>query len=160
MWELQQACRARGMRAYGLSEERMRVQLTQWLELSLKEKVPPSLLLLSRTLYLPEAVGTQDTLAATISMLPDEVCTVSTECHQLTSYELGCWVPSSAILGSNGRNRGVGSGMKYSLSYSLTARFAKFQSTTEHCRVPFQMYLCADITMSLIIFHLVFSQNI
>lgn len=73
VWELQQACRARGMRAYGLSEERLRLQLTQWLELSLKEKVPPSLLLLSRTLYLPETVRAPDTLAATISSLPDEV---------------------------------------------------------------------------------------
>ncbi|XP_050716554.1 mitochondrial proton/calcium exchanger protein-like isoform X3 [Eriocheir sinensis] len=75
VWELQQACRARGMRAYGLSEERLRLQLTQWLELSLKEKVPPSLLLLSRTLYLPETVRAPDTLAATISSLPDEVAT-------------------------------------------------------------------------------------
>ncbi|XP_045614434.2 mitochondrial proton/calcium exchanger protein isoform X2 [Procambarus clarkii] len=75
VWELQQACRARGMRAYGLSEERLRLQLTQWLELSLKEKVPPSLLLLSRTLYLPENIQTSDTLAATISTLPEEVAT-------------------------------------------------------------------------------------
>uniref|UniRef100_A0A0P4WD41 Mitochondrial proton/calcium exchanger protein n=1 Tax=Scylla olivacea TaxID=85551 RepID=A0A0P4WD41_SCYOL len=75
VWELQQACRARGMRAYGLSEERLRLQLTQWLELSLQEKVPPSLLLLSRTLYLPETVGASDTLAATISSLPEEVAT-------------------------------------------------------------------------------------
>ncbi|XP_071515610.1 mitochondrial proton/calcium exchanger protein isoform X2 [Panulirus ornatus] len=75
VWELQQACRTRGMRAYGLSEERLRLQLTQWLELSLKEKVPPSLLLLSRTLYLPENVLPSDTLAATISTLPDEVAT-------------------------------------------------------------------------------------
>lgn len=73
VWELQQACRARGMRAYGLSEERLRLQLHQWLDLSLNEKVPPSLLLLSRTLYLPENVRPSDTLAATISTLPEEV---------------------------------------------------------------------------------------
>ncbi|XP_042232204.1 mitochondrial proton/calcium exchanger protein-like isoform X2 [Homarus americanus] len=75
VWELQQACRTRGMRAYGLSEERLRMQLSQWLELSLTEKVPPSLLLLSRTLFLPESVQTPNTLAATISTLPDEVAT-------------------------------------------------------------------------------------
>lgn len=75
VWELQQACRARGMRAYGLSEERLRLQLHQWLDLSLNEKVPPSLLLLSRTLYLPENVRPSDTLAATISTLPEEVAT-------------------------------------------------------------------------------------
>ncbi|KAG0710574.1 Mitochondrial proton/calcium exchanger protein [Chionoecetes opilio] len=63
------------MRAYGMSEERLRLQLTQWLELSLTEKVPPSLLLLSRTLYLPETVRASDTLGATISSLPEEVAT-------------------------------------------------------------------------------------
>ncbi|XP_066986705.1 mitochondrial proton/calcium exchanger protein isoform X2 [Macrobrachium rosenbergii] len=75
VWELQQACRARGMRAYGLSKERLQSQLNQWLDLSLNEKVPPSLLLLSRTLYLPENVRPSDTLAATISTLPEEVAT-------------------------------------------------------------------------------------
>lgn len=73
--ELQQACRARGMRAYGLSEQRLRSQLEQWLDLSLNEKVPPSLLLLSRALLLPETVPTSDQLKATISSLPDTVIT-------------------------------------------------------------------------------------
>ncbi|XP_009585807.1 PREDICTED: LETM1 domain-containing protein LETM2, mitochondrial [Fulmarus glacialis] len=50
--ELQSACRARGMRSLGLSEEQLKEQLTQWLDLHLKENVPPSLLLLSRALYL------------------------------------------------------------------------------------------------------------
>ncbi|KAM6395487.1 LETM1 domain-containing protein LETM2, mitochondrial [Rhynochetos jubatus] len=50
--ELQGACRARGMRSLGLSEEQLKEQLRQWLDLHLKENVPPSLLLLSRALYL------------------------------------------------------------------------------------------------------------
>ncbi|KAJ7397353.1 LETM1 domain-containing protein LETM2, mitochondrial [Pitangus sulphuratus] len=50
--ELQSACRARGMRSLGISEEQLREQLGQWLDLHLKENVPPSLLLLSRALYL------------------------------------------------------------------------------------------------------------
>ncbi|XP_061205639.1 LETM1 domain-containing protein LETM2, mitochondrial isoform X3 [Neopsephotus bourkii] len=50
--ELQSACRARGMRSLGLSEEQLKEQLRQWLDLHLKENVPPSLLLLSRALYL------------------------------------------------------------------------------------------------------------
>ncbi|KAL1772935.1 LETM1 domain-containing protein LETM2, mitochondrial isoform X1 [Sigmodon hispidus] len=50
--ELQAACRARGMRSLGLTEEQLRLQLTEWLDLHLKENVPPSLLLLSRTFYL------------------------------------------------------------------------------------------------------------
>ncbi|XP_044293620.1 LETM1 domain-containing protein LETM2, mitochondrial isoform X2 [Varanus komodoensis] len=52
--ELQSACRARGMRSLGLSEEQLKEQLHQWLDLHLKENVPPSLLLLSRALYLTE----------------------------------------------------------------------------------------------------------
>uniref|UniRef100_A0A8C9ECQ1 Letm1 RBD domain-containing protein n=1 Tax=Phocoena sinus TaxID=42100 RepID=A0A8C9ECQ1_PHOSS len=50
--ELQAACRARGMRSLGLTEEPLKQQLTEWQDLHLKENVPPSLLLLSRTFYL------------------------------------------------------------------------------------------------------------
>lgn len=71
--ELQQACRARGMRAYGMPETRLREQLSQWLDLSLGEKVPPTLLLLSRALMVPETIPTSDKLKATISALPDTV---------------------------------------------------------------------------------------
>ncbi|XP_056631899.1 mitochondrial proton/calcium exchanger protein [Diorhabda sublineata] len=71
--EVQQACRARGMRAYGLSEERLRAQLEQWLDLSLNKKLPPSLLLLSRALMLPETIPTSDKLKATISALPETI---------------------------------------------------------------------------------------
>ncbi|KAJ8952880.1 hypothetical protein NQ318_006496 [Aromia moschata] len=71
--ELQQACRARGMRAYGVSEQRLRSQLSQWLDLSLDQKVPPSLLLLSRAMMLPETIPTSDKLKATISALPETI---------------------------------------------------------------------------------------
>ncbi|KAL4707601.1 hypothetical protein ACJJTC_001646 [Scirpophaga incertulas] len=73
--ELQQACRSRGMRAYGVSEERLRKELKNWLDLSLNEKVPPSLLLLSRALMVPEHVPTTYKLKATISALPEQVAT-------------------------------------------------------------------------------------
>lgn len=73
--ELQTACRARGMRAFGVSEDRLRKQLQQWLELSLDEKIPQSLLLLSRCLYLPENLPPTDQLKATIQSLPKEVAT-------------------------------------------------------------------------------------
>jgi len=73
--ELQQACRARGMRALGVPEDRLRYQLQQWLELSLNERIPPSLLLLSRALYLPENITTTDQLKATIQTLPEELGT-------------------------------------------------------------------------------------
>lgn len=71
--ELQQACRARGMRAYGMPENRLREQLSQWLDLSLNKKVSPSLLLLSRALMVPDTISMSDKLKATISALPDAV---------------------------------------------------------------------------------------
>lgn len=73
--ELQSACRARGMRAYGLSEERLRFQLQEWVNLSLNEKVPASLLLLSRALMLPENVEVSEKLKATLASLPETVAT-------------------------------------------------------------------------------------
>lgn len=52
--ELQSTSRTRGMRSLGLTEEQLRDQMKQWLDLHLKENVPPSLLLLSRALYLTD----------------------------------------------------------------------------------------------------------
>ena len=69
--ELQLACKERGMRAFGMSEKRLKHQLEQWLELSIEANVPPSLLLLSRTLYLPEELHPTAKIAATISSLPE-----------------------------------------------------------------------------------------
>merc|ERR1719228_2569687 len=50
-------------------------QLKQWIELSTNEKVPPSLLLLSRTLYLPESMAPEKAIEASISALPEAVAT-------------------------------------------------------------------------------------
>lgn len=69
--ELQSACRARGMRAYGLSDGQLKQQLDEWIHLSLNEKVPPSLLLLSRAMMLPENVTTAEKLKASMSVLSD-----------------------------------------------------------------------------------------
>ncbi|OWF38429.1 LETM1 and EF-hand domain-containing protein 1, mitochondrial-like [Mizuhopecten yessoensis] len=74
-WELQSAVRARGMRALGVSEERLKLQLQQWLDLHLTQMIPTSLLLLSRTLYLPETLSTSEQLKATISALPESTTT-------------------------------------------------------------------------------------
>lgn len=68
--ELQQANRARGMRALGVDEQRLKMQLEQWLELHLTKKVPTSLLLLSRALYLPEDLTPVEQLQKTIQSLP------------------------------------------------------------------------------------------
>ncbi|BFZ02146.1 hypothetical protein BsWGS_05186 [Bradybaena similaris] len=69
--ELQAANRARGMNALGVSEERLRAQLKQWLQLHLVEKIPTSLLLLSRALYIPDNLSTEEKLGATITQLPE-----------------------------------------------------------------------------------------
>ncbi|XP_037339171.2 LETM1 domain-containing protein LETM2, mitochondrial isoform X2 [Pungitius pungitius] len=52
--ELQAACRSRGMRSLGLTTDQLHQQIQQWLDLHLKENVPPSLLLLSRAMYLTD----------------------------------------------------------------------------------------------------------
>lgn len=59
------------MRAYGLSEDQLKRQLEEWINLSLNEKVPPSLLLLSRAMMLPEDIPTTEKLKASISSLSD-----------------------------------------------------------------------------------------
>lgn len=73
--ELQAASRARGMRAYGMSMLQLTTQMEEWISLSVNEKVPPVLLLLSRAMLLPENIPTSDKLKATISSLPDTVVT-------------------------------------------------------------------------------------
>lgn len=48
LFELQQACKARGMRAYGLTEERLRSQLKEWIDLSLNEQVNNKLIYIAK----------------------------------------------------------------------------------------------------------------
>ncbi|XP_073339078.1 mitochondrial proton/calcium exchanger protein isoform X6 [Pagrus major] len=71
--EVQAACRVRGMRSLGVTEERLREQLVQWLELHLKQQIPTSLLLLSRAMYLPDTLSPADQLKTTLQTLPEMV---------------------------------------------------------------------------------------
>ncbi|XP_078223853.1 mitochondrial proton/calcium exchanger protein isoform X2 [Callithrix jacchus] len=71
--ELQAACRARGMRALGVTEDRLRGQLKQWLDLHLHQEIPTSLLILSRALYLPDTLSPADQLKSTLQTLPEIV---------------------------------------------------------------------------------------
>ncbi|XP_065071968.1 mitochondrial proton/calcium exchanger protein-like [Rhopilema esculentum] len=71
--ELQQACVSRGMRGVGVPVERLKSQLKQWLELSLNEEVPATLLLLSRLLYISDHLTSTDQLKVTLSQLPERV---------------------------------------------------------------------------------------
>uniref|UniRef100_A0A8C1NH34 Mitochondrial proton/calcium exchanger protein n=1 Tax=Cyprinus carpio TaxID=7962 RepID=A0A8C1NH34_CYPCA len=71
--ELQAACRVRGMRALGVTEERLKEQLQQWLELHLNQHIPTSLLLLSRAMFLPDTLSPTDQLKTTLQNLPEIV---------------------------------------------------------------------------------------
>lgn len=71
--ELQTAVRARGMRASGMSLERLKSQLNQWIDLSLNEKIPPSLLLLTRAMYLPDTLSPQEQIKSTIAAMPEKL---------------------------------------------------------------------------------------
>ncbi|XP_037550442.1 mitochondrial proton/calcium exchanger protein isoform X2 [Nematolebias whitei] len=71
--EVQTACRVRGMRSLGVTEERLREQLSQWLELHLNQQIPTSLLLLSRAMYLPDTLSPADQLKTTLQTLPEMV---------------------------------------------------------------------------------------
>ncbi|XP_042357093.1 mitochondrial proton/calcium exchanger protein isoform X2 [Plectropomus leopardus] len=72
--EVQAACRVRGMRSLGVTEDRLREQLGQWLELHLNQQIPTSLLLLSRAMYLPDTLSPPpDQLKTTLQTLPEIV---------------------------------------------------------------------------------------
>ncbi|XP_042371162.1 mitochondrial proton/calcium exchanger protein-like, partial [Plectropomus leopardus] len=71
--EVQAACRVRGMRSLGVTEDRLREQLGQWLELHLNQQIPTSLLLLSRAMYLPDTLSPADQLKTTLQTLPEIV---------------------------------------------------------------------------------------
>nr|XP_040056272.1 mitochondrial proton/calcium exchanger protein isoform X4 [Gasterosteus aculeatus aculeatus] len=71
--EVQTACRARGMRSLGVTEDRLREQLIQWLELHLNQQIPTSLLLLSRAMFLPDTLSPADQLKTTLQTLPEMV---------------------------------------------------------------------------------------
>ncbi|CAF1213353.1 unnamed protein product [Rotaria sp. Silwood1] len=75
--ELQAACRERGMRSYGVSIERLRSQLQQWLDLHLNKRISSTILLLSRSLYLPENISQENVLKATIQSLPKAIDNVT-----------------------------------------------------------------------------------
>ncbi len=64
------------MRIYGNSRmgriDRLEFSL-QWLDLHLVKKIPASLLLLSRALYLSEDMPASDALQATLSTLPESI---------------------------------------------------------------------------------------
>lgn len=74
--EVQSACASRGIKTYGVSPGRLRDDLRTWLDLTLREKVPPTLLVLSSAYTYGEAESVEsyyDALRAVLSALPEEV---------------------------------------------------------------------------------------
>ncbi|TFJ85538.1 hypothetical protein NSK_003047 [Nannochloropsis salina CCMP1776] len=72
--ELREACRERGMRAYGLTQLGYRRQLQQWLDLSINKEVPISLLILSRAFTLDSKfTDPAAAVADSISSLDEDV---------------------------------------------------------------------------------------
>ena len=75
LMELQQAGKARGIIVFGRTEKDLREDLQRWLDLSLNEKVPASLLLLSRSLVLEHGTDakadTEEQLTHTVSSLSE-----------------------------------------------------------------------------------------
>jgi LETM1 and EF-hand domain-containing protein 1 len=65
------------MRSYGVSIERLRSQLQQWLDLHLNKRIPSTILLLSRALYLPESISQEHVLKAAIQSLPKSIDNVT-----------------------------------------------------------------------------------
>ncbi len=86
--ELQNANIERGMPAFGLSEDCLRAQLGEWVDLHLNYKVPPSLLLLSRTLYNVDTLAPTQKIASAISALPESAA-------RSTSASIGMTLNSS-----------------------------------------------------------------
>ncbi|CAM6100588.1 unnamed protein product [Calypogeia fissa] len=70
--ELRAACRERGMLGL-LSVEEMRLQLKDWLDLSLNKSLPSSLLILSRAFMVSGRIRPEEAMQATLSSLPDQV---------------------------------------------------------------------------------------
>jgi len=72
VWELQQANRARGMRSLGLTETQLQNQLKQWINLHLDHKIPATLLLLSRIIYIGDGQSIEAQLAGTMTKLSEQ----------------------------------------------------------------------------------------
>ncbi|KAI7833905.1 LETM1-like protein-domain-containing protein [Kickxella alabastrina] len=81
--ELQSACQSRGIRTVGVSPQRMRESLEQWIDLHVERNIPSTLLILSRIITAGEPQQQQqqlsnEALQATINSLPDNLVNEAT----------------------------------------------------------------------------------
>ncbi|CUM67847.1 uncharacterized protein PRCAT00005556001 [Priceomyces carsonii] len=79
--ELQTACQQRGIKTVDVSPARLREDLSTWLDLRLRQKIPSTLLILSSTYTYGEHSASietyYDALLAVLSSIPDEVYNVA-----------------------------------------------------------------------------------
>lgn len=71
--ELKAACNVRGIRTISVSEEYMKRELGQWIELHVKHAIPAPILVLSRAFALTEYANVEEALRATVASLPEQV---------------------------------------------------------------------------------------
>lgn len=71
--ELQQACSARGLKATSRSSQFLRERLREWLDLSLKQNLPGSLLILANAFKITGTTQTKDALRDAIYHLPNSL---------------------------------------------------------------------------------------
>jgi len=71
--ELQQACAARGLKAASRSKEFLRARLREWIDLSLKQNLPVSLLILANAFKITGSTNAKDALRDAIYHLPNSV---------------------------------------------------------------------------------------
>jgi LETM1 and EF-hand domain-containing protein 1 len=71
--ELQTACLARGMNPMSKSTFTLKRQLKEWLDLSLNQNIPTSLLVLSRAMLLTDNRSIEEALKETIASLPNDL---------------------------------------------------------------------------------------
>ena len=94
--EAQEACQQRGMRSLGLSEYAYKVQLREWLDLSVQKNIPISLLIMSRAFMLrtsstrfakPEDVM-KETMSSLDSETINEVVLAAAKADEQTSIDI------------------------------------------------------------------------
>ena len=85
--ELKQACRERGMRSDGLTRAGYIRNLSQWMDLSLKQNIPSTLLILSRAFSLRERQPSTDDIRNALSSLDSELLDEVIRDAGLSDYE-------------------------------------------------------------------------
>eukprot|EP00922_Rhytidocystis_sp_ex-Travisia-forbesii_P043031 GHVS01064313.1.p2 GENE.GHVS01064313.1~~GHVS01064313.1.p2 ORF type:complete len:128 (+),score=22.88 GHVS01064313.1:671-1054(+) len=71
--ELIEACKERGMLFYGITDDQMRQQMIQWVQLSSHPEIPPLLLIWSRCITMTHSTRIGPDILQTITTTPNTV---------------------------------------------------------------------------------------